>query len=630
VEACDPADGQCKGTNLCAGVTCTASDLCHLPGICDPSTGTCSTQTYKSCPTGQTCDPTDGQCKATNLCAGVTCTASDLCHLPGTCDPSTGTCSTQTSKTCSTGQTCDPTDGQCKATNLCAGVICTASDLCHLPGTCDPSTGTCSSQTSKTCPTGQTCDPTDGQCKASSGTVLTPQAAQNEGVGDQQGVALDLNGNAYVTSFFAGTITVSGTQLVSAGASDLMVAKYGPNSGTTPGAPLWVKSYGDASEQTPATSQHSIAATLDGTAVVVGGFTGTVVPGASNPNSYKIDFLIGFNGTNGAVAWSKVVNNGVNGRFFAVAANPALNLVAVCGHASQASDFVPGATFAGGQDDIVIGMFNSAGTFQWARQIGGAQEEECDSIAIDDVGNLYAAGKYDGTLNFCTGANGDCVGSALPNPNSSFRKWLWLAKFNGTTGAAMAQTSFGSGAGSHLVKGLAVTPTGVALAGSYSNSLPIGTTTLGPAVGSSDAFVARVDFTGGTFVPKWAVAEGSAGVDEFRGIGVDSYGNYAVTGIVSGPSTGMAALNPPGTGAAMVLFSLNGGTGAVSSSAIYGNTLGTAVAGDGVALNREATGSLQNQVVITGDYAQSVTFPAPVGMLTAPGSAAFVIWAPLL
>src|SRR5262249_5925462 len=74
-QVCDEIDGVCKPA-LCLGVTCNASDLCHVAGACVPATGACSAETPKSCPVGQACDLADGQCKASgNLCANVTCTA---------------------------------------------------------------------------------------------------------------------------------------------------------------------------------------------------------------------------------------------------------------------------------------------------------------------------------------------------------------------------------------------------------------------------------------------------------------------------------------------------------------------------------------------------------------------------
>ena len=64
------------GGDLCAGVTCTASDACHVAGTCDPATGNCSTPAVTD---GTTCDD------------GNTCTLTDKCQA-GVCkgNPITG------------------------------------------------------------------------------------------------------------------------------------------------------------------------------------------------------------------------------------------------------------------------------------------------------------------------------------------------------------------------------------------------------------------------------------------------------------------------------------------------------------------------------------------------------------
>jgi RHS repeat-associated protein len=153
--------GVCAGVDLCANVTCTASDQCHAAGSCDHSTGACSNPTVAN---GTTCNDgnantvndkcTAGVCAGVDLCANVTCTASDQCHIVGTCDHSTGACSNPTvanGTTCNDGNANTVNDkctaGVCAGVDFCANVTCTASDQCHVVGTCDHSTGACSNPT---------------------------------------------------------------------------------------------------------------------------------------------------------------------------------------------------------------------------------------------------------------------------------------------------------------------------------------------------------------------------------------------------------------------------------------------------------------------------------------------------
>ncbi len=141
--------GVCTGSNP---VVCMASDQCHIAGTCDPATGLCSNPPK---PDGSACDDGDlctigDTCQAGSCTAGapVICAALDQCHVAGTCDPSTGTCSNPAAAdgtACNDGNACTQTDA-CQ-NGVCVGsnpVVCTASDQCHVAGTCDPSTGLCS------------------------------------------------------------------------------------------------------------------------------------------------------------------------------------------------------------------------------------------------------------------------------------------------------------------------------------------------------------------------------------------------------------------------------------------------------------------------------------------------------
>lgn len=85
----------------CAGgqtVACVALDQCHEVGVCDPHTGHCSNPSKSegsSCEDGNSCTQVDrcsgGACVGTD---SVACVAISQCHVPGVCDPATGVCST--------------------------------------------------------------------------------------------------------------------------------------------------------------------------------------------------------------------------------------------------------------------------------------------------------------------------------------------------------------------------------------------------------------------------------------------------------------------------------------------------------------------------------------------------------
>ena len=98
-------------------MTCTASDQCHLAGTCSPANGACSNPPAAngtSCSDGDACTQTDS-CQS-GLCTGanpVTCTASDQCHVAGTCNSASGTCSDPPAPdgtACTDGDACTSSD----------------------------------------------------------------------------------------------------------------------------------------------------------------------------------------------------------------------------------------------------------------------------------------------------------------------------------------------------------------------------------------------------------------------------------------------------------------------------------------------------------------------------------------
>jgi uncharacterized repeat protein (TIGR01451 family) len=149
--ACTQTDtcqaGVCTGSNP---VVCAASDQCHVAGTCNPSTGQCSNPNAPNgttCNDGNACTQTDtcqaGVCKGSNP---VVCTASDQCHVAGVCNPSTGTCSNPNAANgtaCNDGNACTSNDVCTNGT--CGGTAysCAAPDQCHQAGTCNGD-GTCS------------------------------------------------------------------------------------------------------------------------------------------------------------------------------------------------------------------------------------------------------------------------------------------------------------------------------------------------------------------------------------------------------------------------------------------------------------------------------------------------------
>ena len=165
--------GSCTGTNICANVVCTPVDSCHTAGVCVPALGIC---TEPPKPHGAQCDDgvaltsgdkcINGVCVGSISCGGKVCMPNLLeCNVAvcqnGHCVqvPRVGSCSDGDIATfddrCS--------NGICAGVNRCHGVTCRASDSCHVAGVCDPSTGLCSDPVSAD---GSLCDDRSGNTRS--------------------------------------------------------------------------------------------------------------------------------------------------------------------------------------------------------------------------------------------------------------------------------------------------------------------------------------------------------------------------------------------------------------------------------------------------------------------------------
>jgi hypothetical protein len=151
----------------CAAVECTRLDACHLAGVCQPSTGTCTNPLNKDgalCDDGNACTQTDS-CQG-GVCVGATpvvCVATDPCQEAKGCDPATGQCNLIAlldGTPCDDGNGCTVGD-QCTG-GTCGGAprICPAgpgeSALCalgHCVSFCIPSMGNCNNDESDGCET---------------------------------------------------------------------------------------------------------------------------------------------------------------------------------------------------------------------------------------------------------------------------------------------------------------------------------------------------------------------------------------------------------------------------------------------------------------------------------------------
>lgn len=286
------------------------------------------------------------------------------------------------------------------------------------------------------------------------------------GASDDSGrsVAIDSNDNVYVL----GTTRSAGKY-----STGVLLAKY-DSSGTI----QWQKVFGGNSISAGAEEGYSVA--IDSADnVYVAGYTDYLTAGG-------YDFLLAKYNSSGTLQWQRILGGASNDFGQSVAIDSADNV------------YVFGYTFSvtAGVDDFALAKYNSSGTIQWQRRLGGASGERGYSVAIDSTDNVYVAGYTNST-----GAGG-----------SDFL----LAKYD-SSGTIQLQRILGGGS-TEIAQSVSID--------SADNVYVFGYTT-STGAGGIDFLLAKYDSSG---TIQWQRVLGGSSTDYGRSVAIDSADNVYVFG----------------------------------------------------------------------------------------------------
>lgn len=169
-----------------------------------------------------------------------------------------------------------------------------------------------------------------------------------------------------------------------------------------------------------------------------------------------------------------------------------------------------------GNSDVFIAKYNRTGQLQWVKSAGGSSYDYGQAIAVDAGGNVYITGLYYNTTTF---------------ENTSFTSAgnsdLFIAKYN-SEGILQWVRSEG-GTNNDFGQSIAVDATGnVYITGYFQGTSTFGTTTVtSTPLPFDDVFIAKYT-TNGTL--QWVKSAGGTSGDFGYDIAADSNGNVYVTG----------------------------------------------------------------------------------------------------
>ena len=224
------------------------------------------------------------------------------------------------------------------------------------------------------------------------GNVVWFSTFGGSGTDTPNDIAVDANGNVFVTGQFVTNLTFNGQTVTSNGSDDVFVAKLNAN-----GSPAWVSTFGS----TFGDIGRGIAVDANGNCYVTGNARGTstigsVILNAAGSN-YDI-FLVKYNSA-GVAQWAQNIGGNNSDYAYGLAADAIGNTYMV-GNFTASTMIGSTELIANGTlyTDGFVAKFNSSGVAQWANKIGGSSSDAAYGVAADSDGNCYVVGQYGSSI----------------------------------------------------------------------------------------------------------------------------------------------------------------------------------------------------------------------------------------
>lgn len=249
------------------------------------------------------------------------------------------------------------------------------------------------------------------------------------------GIAVDGNGNSYVTGYFTsptlscGSITLTNVGNPAFFRDEMFIAKY-DSSGTV----AWAKS----GAGTGFDEGTAIAVDASGNSYVTGWFSdpginfgGTYL---ATTSGYSI-FLVKYD-TSGNVVWAKKAGGNSTDYAYGIAIDAIGNSYATGTFRSSTISFGSSTLNNVGLDDMFIMKFDASGNPQWAKSAGGTYYDKAKAVAVDANGNSYVAG-YFASTSIAFGS------TTLTSPSLGVNT-MFLVKYSPSGNVAWAKSASGN------------------------------------------------------------------------------------------------------------------------------------------------------------------------------------------
>jgi PKD repeat protein len=380
-------------------------------------------------------------------------------------------------------------------------------------------------------------------------------------------ITVDDAGNTYVTGAFQSTAIFGSYSLNSYGSMDIFVAKM-----DAVGNWLWATQAGSIDPE----SGNSIVVDDIGNCYVTGYISETATFGQFTLISEGFDdIFVAKIDTFGNWLWASIAG-GISGEVGEAITIDNYGCTYITGYYQETATFGYNILVSSGDYDIFVAKMDETGTWQWATNALGIGRERGKAITIDNAGNTYITGDFNNTVTFGTYTLTPSVASAeiFVAKMDVNGDWVWASQAEGNisndgrgisiddngntyiTGLFQGTTSFGNyniissgtfdifvaklnamgtwqwaakagGSFGDVGEAIITTNTGCSyVTGGFRDTATFGSNSL-VSNGDYDIFAAKMDATGNWL---WATNAGGGSDDSGLAITIDDAENTYVTG----------------------------------------------------------------------------------------------------
>ncbi len=350
-------------------------------------------------------------------------------------------------------------------------------------------------------------------------------------------IAVDANGNVYITGYFSGTVSllgISGSSLSSSGGvANAFVYKLNSSGKIDFAADLGAGGFAEGT---------GIAVDSLGNIYTTGIFTGTAnFSGGSGTDDLSrpgtgYDVYVSKLNASGQYVFADALGVGDVTTSTAGIALDSSGNVYTTGSFDGTGNFNGGTganslNSTGGGENAFVSKLTTSGTFVFAVDLGaGSANTQASAIAIDGSGNVYTTGTFSGTGNFDGGSGSDLRTSSTSGSDTN----AYVSKLT-TTGQFGYAIDLGAGspnvqAGGIVVDGLGNVYTNGSFSGAGNFAGGSGTDNL-TSSGGANTYIAKLNPSGQSTL---AIDLGAGSNNSASGIALDGSWNIYTTGSFTG------------------------------------------------------------------------------------------------